>query len=121
MARSGFRPNYAGYRAVLLGNEARYACERAASTIAASAAGQSGIDYGIDSMQGLTRIHTRVSTQTTQDYYRERSYRALSIAVGAAGGHAAKTKGYKSLAKAQKNAMRKHNNYVKRRKARGVY
>ena len=82
-----FKPSPAGYRQVMLGADARSACERAAVMLAASAALQSGIEYGIDSMAGLNRIHTRVSTQTRDDYYRERHYHALSIACSAAGGN----------------------------------
>lgn len=82
-----FKPSGAGYRQVMLGTDARSACERAAVTLAASASLQSGIEYGIDSMAGLNRIHTRVSTQTRDDYYRERHYHALSIACSAAGGN----------------------------------
>lgn len=88
MARGNyFKPNRAGYRSVLQGGEIRTACEIKAGALAASASRQSGIDYGIDSMQGLNRIHTRVSTTSRADFFRERSYHALSIAVGSAGGN----------------------------------
>lgn len=87
MARKGFKPNPAGYRAVLLSGDARKACETAAASLSASAASQSGIDYGIDTMEGLNRIHTRVSTQTSEDFFRERKYHALEIAVSSAGGN----------------------------------
>lgn len=87
MARgSYFKPNYTGYRAVLNGSDAQTACEIRAGSIAASAARQSGISYGIDSMRGLNRIHTRVSTVTREDFFRERSLHALSIACSVAGG-----------------------------------
>lgn len=91
------------------GYDVRMACEAKATTIAVSASAQSGIDYGIDSMQGLTRIHTRVSTQTAADYFRERSYNALAIACSTAGGNASYARGYRSLASAHSRAMRKHN------------
>ncbi len=110
MARGNyFKPNGAGYLAVLNGPDARAACEGEAAVLAVSASYQSGIDYAIDSIRGLTRIHTRVSTSGSADFYRERSYRALAIALGSAGGNVSGTKGYRSLAKAHKAAMRKHN------------
>jgi len=92
-----FRANYAGYRAVMLGSEVRTACEVQAGAIAASAARQSGTDYRIDSVDGLNRIHTRVSTQTDADYYRERHYHALSIALGTVGGTVKGVKGYHKM------------------------
>lgn len=79
------------------GREVRTACEVQAGSIAASAARQSGTDYRIDSVEGLNRIHTRVSTQTKADYYRERHYHALSIALGTAGGTASGVKGYHKM------------------------
>lgn len=87
MARNHFKRNPKGYREVLLSGDARRACERAAASLAASAASKSGTDYGIDSMEGLKRIHTRVSTQTSEDFFRERKYHALEIAVSSAGGN----------------------------------
>lgn len=87
MARKGFKPNPAGYRAVLLSGDARKACETAAASLSASASSQSGIDYSIDSMAGMNRIHTRVSTQTREDFFRERRLHALEIAVSSAGGN----------------------------------
>lgn len=75
------------------------ACEAQAHRLAASAAAQSGIDYDVNSRPGLNRVHTRVTTTTASDYFRERVYGALSIAVGAAGGHPAsgRRNGFKSL------------------------
>lgn len=106
---SYFKPNNAGYLAVLNGAEARTACEVRAGALAASAARQSGTSYAIDSMQGLHRIHTRVSTVGAADYFRERQYRALAIAVGASGGRMRGAKSYRTLAAAHKTGMRKHN------------
>lgn len=110
-----FKPSHTGYRDVMLSGEIRTVCEVKAGSLAASAARQSGIAYGIDSMAGLSRIHTRVSTQTRDDFYRERHYHALSIAVGAAGGNATGMKRYRTLAKAQKSAMSKHNRGARKR------
>lgn len=88
MARNGyFKPSWHGYRVVMnSSNDVMDACEVKAGAIAASAERQSGIDYMVDSRLGMNRIHTRVSTVTKADYYRERHYHALSIALGAAGG-----------------------------------
>ena len=88
MARGNyFKPNAMGYRAVMNSrNDVMDVCELRAGSIAASAARQTGIDYLVDSQVGLNRIHTRVSTVTEQDYYRERHYHSLSIAIGAIGG-----------------------------------
>lgn len=90
-----FKPNGAGYRAVMNGNELMGVCEAHAGRLAASASSQSGIDYRIDSRQGLNRIHTRVSTVTKVDYFRERSLRALAITAGQYGS-AVGQKGHRS-------------------------
>lgn len=103
-----FKPSYTGYRAVLNGGDAKIACEFQAGLLTASASSQSGIDYAIDSMQGLNRIHTRVSTATKADFFRERHYHALSIAAGSLGGHMSGAKGYRTLSSRVK-AVRKSN------------
>lgn len=98
MAKSGFRPNVVTYRQIMNGDAGVIsACEIAAHHISASAAAQSGTDYMVDSMRGLNRIHTRVSTVGIKDYMRERHYHALAIACATAGGNATGTKGYGSL------------------------
>lgn len=95
------------------------ACEIKAGAIAASAARQSGTNYVIDSMRGLTRNHTRVSTSGSADFFRERQYGALRIAVSTAGGKASGQKGYKSVTKANRDAMRRHEKAVARRRKGG--
>lgn len=98
MARGNyFKPSYTGYRSVLNGPDAKLACESKAVALAASAARQSGIDYAIDSMQGLNRIHTRVSTTSKADFFKERRYHALSIALGSMLGNPAGVGTYKTL------------------------
>lgn len=89
MARGNrFKPGWHGYRYVMNGyNDVLDAGEVRAAAIAASAARQSGIDYMVDSQLGQNRFHVRVSTVTSADYYRERHYHALAIAVGAIGGN----------------------------------
>ena len=76
-----------GYRAVLNGSEMRHACEERAAQLAASAMRISGIVYDINSRTGLTRIHTRVTTQTKGDFFKENKSHALSTVCGAAGGN----------------------------------
>lgn len=87
MAKNWFKHSESGYREVMQGADVMQVCEAQAHNIAASASGMSGIDYAIDSVKGLNRIHTRVSTVTKTDFFRERSYRALQIACGLAGGN----------------------------------
>lgn len=70
-----------GYRAVLNGPDARSACEAWAGRLKAAATGISGIDYHINSMGG-TRIHTRLTTVTRNDFFRERHYHALQMVAG---------------------------------------
>ncbi len=95
MARSNyFKPSWHGYRNVMnSNNEVMTACQTRGETLAASASRQSGTEYVVDSRLGMTRVHTRVSTASAKDYFRERHYRALSIAIGMAGG-AARFGGY---------------------------
>lgn len=99
MANGRFKASYTGYRAIMNGPPALEACEAQGHRLAASAAAQSGIDYDVNSVRGINRIHTRVTTTSQSDYFRERVYGALSIAVGAAGGHPAsgRRNGFKSL------------------------
>ena len=100
MANGRFKASYTGYRAIMNGPPALEACEAQGHRLAASAAAQSGIDYDVNSVRGINRIHTRVTTTTVSDYFRERVYGALSIAVGVAGGQAAsggRRSGYKTL------------------------
>lgn len=95
MARGNyFKPSWHGYRNVMNShNEVWTACEMRGASIAASAEAQSGIGYSVDTRLGMTRVHTRVSTVTKKDYYRERFYHALSIAIGSTGG-LPRTRGY---------------------------
>lgn len=87
MARNHFKPSWHGYRNVMNShNQVQTACEMKAESIAASASTQSGAVYSVDSRLGLTRLHTRVSTVGAKEYYRERHYHALSIALGSMGG-----------------------------------
>lgn len=97
------------------GTDVRQVCEARAYSIGASAAHQSGIDYMVDSVKGLNRTHTRVSTSGTSDFFRERHYQALRTACGMAGGNVVGIKGYRALAKAHESAMRKHNKSVWKR------
>lgn len=101
MAKGKFVPNRKGYIEIMNSdNEIWDECEWRAARLAAAATRISGIDYFIDTRRGLHRLHTRVSTEGTTDFFRERHHRALAAAVSAAGGHAAGERGYKSLAKA---------------------
>lgn len=102
-----FVPSYTGYREVMNGPDAMRACEAQAASLAASASMQSGMTYTVDSMRGLNRIHTRVSTEPDiQSYMRERHYGALSIALGAAGGNVTGARGYKTLGSRVKAARK---------------
>lgn len=106
MAKRGhFEANFMGFREIMNGPAGIDACERAAAELSASATAQSGIDYGIDSMRGLNRIHTRVSTQTDKDRFRERHYGALATACSAMGGQA-EGAGYRTL-KSRVGAVRR--------------
>lgn len=100
MARRKFYPNVMGYRDVMNShNEVMDACQRQGMALAGAASAISGIDYMVDSITGINRVHTRVSTVTLKDFFRERHYHALSAAVGAAGGHVKGVKGggYRSV------------------------
>lgn len=94
----GFRPNVMTYRQIMNGDaQVLTACEMAAGHLAGSAAAQSGTDYLIDSMRGLNRFHTRVSTVGIKDFMRERNYHALAIALADAGGNVLGSRAYQSL------------------------
>lgn len=113
MARPGYRinsrgafgggtfvPNPLGYREVLNGRVTLAEMQSRGEMIAASATGQSGIDYVVDSQQGLNRIHTRVTTPADVSYFmRERSYMALAVVAGQGS-----TGGYTTLARAMKRS-----------------
>ena len=88
MARSNyFKPSWHGYRNVMNShNQVMTACQMKGESIAASASIQSGSEYLVDSRIGMTRVHTRVSTVGSKEYFRERHYHALSIALGSMGG-----------------------------------
>lgn len=108
MAKSGFRPNVVTYRQIMNGDAGVIsACEIAAHHISASAAVQSGTDYMVDSMRGLNRIHTRVSTSTVKDFFRESHYHALAIACATAGGNVSGTRGYHTIGSALKRDHKK--------------
>ena len=77
-----FHHNERGYHAVLNGQDARSACEAQAGRLKAAATAISGIDYDINSMQGVSRIHTRGTTVTQKDFFRERHHHALSMVCG---------------------------------------
>lgn len=63
MARGNyFKHNVLGYKQVLQGPDALSFCEAEAARIAAAASAISGDGYDIDSVPGLNRIHTRVTT-----------------------------------------------------------
>lgn len=99
MARSGFKPSYTGYRAVMNGQEVMDACQLRGESLAASASRQTGTDYDVNTRPGINRAHTRVTTVGVSDYFRERHYRGLSIALGSAGGQPseARRSGYRTL------------------------
>lgn len=90
MAR--FKPNRQGYLEVLNGDEMFRECTLRGDEVAISASRQSGIDYAVDTIRGMYRIHTRVtsppaftlddegSRHWNSDYFRESNYRALNIA-----------------------------------------
>lgn len=73
------------------------ACEVKAGAIAASASRQSGTVYNVDSMTGLNRVHARVSTVGSVDFFREAHYHALAIALESMGGTVSRTnrRGYR--------------------------
>jgi len=77
------------------GPDAQNACNIAAYNLAGAASGISGIDYEVNSMVGITRIHTRVTTVTTSDYWRERHHNALRMACETMGGNVGSSKGRK--------------------------
>ena len=72
---------------MLNGSEMRGACEEQAARLAASAMRISGIVYDINSRAGINRIHTRITTQTKSEFWKERQSHALSTVCGAAGGN----------------------------------
>ena len=107
MARGGkFYANYVGYRSIMNGAPGIDACELAADAIRGAATAISGIDYYVDSMRGLNRIHTRVSTVTDSDRFRERRHNALATACASMGGQVKGVKGYRTLS-SRVSAVRK--------------
>lgn len=94
-------------------NDVMTECERQANSLAGFAAGLSGIDYMVDSQVGMNRVHTRVSTVTNADFYRERHYHALSIALGANGGHPS-TRAYGGSRNKRKKFSNVHRKHYKR-------
>lgn len=88
MQRGGrFIPNPTGYREVMNGPQMLSHCQSVGDSLAASAARQSGTAYVVDSIRGLNRIHTRVSTPPDwKEWHRESHYHALAIAAGSQGG-----------------------------------
>lgn len=95
-------------------NEVMTACEIKAGAIAASAARQSGTTYQIDSIVGINRIHTRVSTVGSKDFFREAHYGALSIALGSMGGNVTRRSGYRTLMSRVEAADRKAGGFGKK-------
>lgn len=96
MAKGKYRVNWWGYRQILNGEpQIVTACENLGQQMAASASRQSGLIYTVDTMPGLNRIHTRVSTQGRagqtraggEMYGRERAFNALAVALGQFGGN----------------------------------
>lgn len=81
-----FVPNGVGYRVIMNGgarSEVMSHCQSVGEKLAASAAVQSGTEYVVDSIRGLNRVHTRVSTPPVwKEWHRERNLGALSLAVG---------------------------------------
>lgn len=66
MAKNGrFKPSWSGYRQVLQGDDVMQALEGKAAILAGRATAISGHAYTIDSVVGLTRIHTRITTLET--------------------------------------------------------
>lgn len=100
-----FVPNPLGYREVMNGQRMLSHCQSVGEQLAASAAVQSGIDYTVDSMRGLNRIHTRVKTPTDwPSYMRERHYGALAITAGSQPGGTFSTRTLGSALKAARSA-----------------
>lgn len=81
-----YLPNPVGYRTIMNGGargEVMSHCQSVGENLAASAAVQSGTNYVVDSIRGLNRVHTRVSTPPDwKEWHRERNLGALSLAVG---------------------------------------
>lgn len=72
MARGRFRPNRAGYREVLNGDEMFGVCDR----IGANMAARLGPGYTSDTIKGKNRIHTRVKT-VGSTFWKERQSHLL--------------------------------------------
>ena len=85
MAKGVFKHSWSGYGYVLKGPDAKSACEIKAAELRARARGISGSTYRTDTMVGQTRIHTRVSTNGTNEFYQERRTRALRQVTGGKG------------------------------------
>lgn len=84
-----FVPNPLGYREVMNGQRMLSHCQSVGNMLAAEASGWSAnSDFVVDSMQGLNRIHTRVTTargdpSDPSAFFRERHYgRDLGITAG---------------------------------------
>lgn len=92
LARGVYKHNPSGYGYVLKGPDAKSACEIKAAELRARARGISGNTYRIDTMVGQTRIHTRVSTNGTNEFYQERRTRALRQVTGGRGPRKTKRK-----------------------------
>lgn len=78
MARSGFVPNFAAYRATLNDSEAYRHCHAIGESICQTANMAGHGEYVYDTIRGQTRIHTRVKTADRESFFKERASRTLS-------------------------------------------
>lgn len=85
MAKGVFKHSTSGYAYVLKGPDSKSACETKAFELRDKARAMSGSTYKVDSMVGQTRIHVRVSTSGTNEFYQERRTRALRQVTGGRG------------------------------------
>lgn len=92
LARGVYKHNPSGYAYVLKGPDSKAACETKAFELRDRARAMSGSTYKVDSMVGRTRIHTRVSTSGTNEFYQERRTRALRQVTGGRGPRKTKRK-----------------------------
>ena len=102
-----FVPNPLGYREVMNGQQMLSHCQSVGDMLAAEAGGWSEHSaYVVDSIRGLNRIHTRVSTPPgdTAAYFRERHYGALSIIAGSQRGGTFSTRTLGSALKAARSS-----------------
>lgn len=78
MARSGFVPNFSGYREVLNGDDAYHVCHSVGGSVCQTANMAGHGEYACDTIKGKRRIHTRVKTADRESFFKERASRTLA-------------------------------------------